>query len=306
MNELRFEDFEHYFPFAPTALCIKECARLTSLREYTCKGPILDVGCGDGLFAKVAYAGEEVWGIDIDANEGRLAQASRAYSQIILGDITQAKLAEDFFETCIANCSLEHVPDIDGALKNILKSLKPGGRALLFVPNREWAEWFISTRAMRALKANVVGDMIERSINRIFKHHHIYDEAGWRRIMENAGFEVEAVDPVGSTGSTVAFELFLVPSLLGLVNKKLTTRWTNFPPFRKALAPIAFGLVEASLALANDSSKTAEYLLVGRKPLAKAPSEPAARTDAQAAKVPPAKPAGSPSKKGKSKGSRGR
>src|SRR5262245_19946813 len=115
-TELAYDHFAKYFPHAPTALCIKECARLAVLRECNVVGPILDVGCGDGLFAKIAFDAEEVWGIDIDGHEGRWAQANRAYTQIILGDITKARLPERFFRTCIANCSLEHVQDIQAAL----------------------------------------------------------------------------------------------------------------------------------------------------------------------------------------------
>ena len=150
-NEVSFDDFTKYFPFAPAALCVKECARLTEIRRYDCPGPILDVGCGDGLFARIAFKDAEIWGIDVDAKEGGWALASRAYTQIILGDIARAKLPQEFFATCIANCSLEHVPDLDAALATIRGSLEPGGRAYLFVPNRDWASWFASVRLLRAL-----------------------------------------------------------------------------------------------------------------------------------------------------------
>ncbi len=134
--ELSLADFRRYFPYTPTALAIKECARLSVVRRYGCPGPVLDVGCGDGLFARIAFESVEVWGIDIDAAEGRWAAASRAYTQVILGDVTRARLPEGFFATCVANCSLEHVPRIDLALRTIFHSLRPGGVAYLFVPNR--------------------------------------------------------------------------------------------------------------------------------------------------------------------------
>jgi len=37
-----------------------------------------------GLFARLAYGSAEVWGIDINADEGRLAQASRVYAHGIV------------------------------------------------------------------------------------------------------------------------------------------------------------------------------------------------------------------------------
>lgn len=263
-REIEFEDFRQYYPHAPTALCIKECARLTALRKYECKGPILDVGCGDGLFAKIAFEGADVWGIDIDANEGRWAQASRAYTQIVIGDVTRAKLPESFFQTCVANCSLEHVPEIEKALATIHKSLVPGGRAYLFVPNREWASYMLSLTLLRTLGARGLSRRLQDRVDRTFKHHHLYDEAGWRALFGRTPFELEAVHPVLSTGTTVAFELFLLPSIAGWLNKKLTTRWTNFPTLRKLTAKPAYALAKSALELA-DEAPTAEFLIVCRR-----------------------------------------
>src|SRR5664279_4333442 len=81
-EEVSLADFVRYFPHTPTALAIKECARLSVMRRYACPGPVLDVGCGDGLFAHMAFHEAEVWGIDIDAAEGRWAAASQAYTQV--------------------------------------------------------------------------------------------------------------------------------------------------------------------------------------------------------------------------------
>ncbi len=264
-QEIAFSDFEQYYPHAPTALCIKECARLSALRQFDCPGPILDVGCGDGLFARIAFEGREIWGIDIDASESRWAQASRAYSQIILGDVTRAKLPSAFFETCVANCSLEHVPNIDGALNTIHDSLKPGGRAYLFVPQRDWAKNMWILQALRAVGADGLSRNLQERLDHLFKHSHLYDETGWREVMDRTPFEIERLEPVLSTATTIAFEMFLIPSTLGWVNKRLTTRWTNFPGLRRRTARVAFEWAQRALALAGDVEKTAEFLIVLRR-----------------------------------------
>lgn len=262
--EIERRDFERYFPYTPAALCIKECARLSALRRHACPGPILDVGCGDGLFARMAFETEEVWGIDIDANEGRWAAASKAYSQVILGDVTRARLPEGFFSTCVANCSLEHVPRIDLALRNIARSLKPAGKAYLFVPARDWARKLASYRLLEGIGQKDLAEFLRSSIDSFFKHHHLYDEAGWRDIVTSSGMDVEAVEPVGSTASTLAFEALLLPSLAGWVNKHLTSRWTNFPRFRKSFAAPVHAVVERLMS-ASDSALTAEYLVVATR-----------------------------------------
>ncbi len=264
--EISLADFRRYFPYTPAALCIKECARLTALRRHSCPGPILDVGCGDGLFASIAFSDAEVWGIDVDAKEGRWAAASQAYSQIVLGDVVRAKLPDSFFQTCVANCSLEHVPRIDQAMNTIYRSLQPGGRVLMFVPNRDWAQQLLSYRALEAVGATGLAKTLQQGIDTFFRHEHLYDEAGWRKVLSDAGFEIEAMEPVLSSATTVAFEAFLLPSLAGWLNKALTTRWTNFPSARRALAFPVYALAK-SLLDQSDQTPTAEFLAIGRRPL---------------------------------------
>jgi len=262
--EVTRADFERYFPYTPAALCVKECARLSALRTYECPGPILDVGCGDGLFASIAFQGAEVWGIDIDAEEGRWAAASQAYTQIVLGDVTRARLPEAFFATCVANCSLEHVPRVDRALANIARSLAPGGRAYLFVPNKDWARDLLSYRALAELGLESVAELLRSSVDSFFKHHHLHDRDEWHAIVNAAGLRVVAIEPALSTGTTVAFELLLLPSLAGWLNKTLTTRWTNFPPARRLLARPVHALVERILA-ASSATRSAEFLIVAER-----------------------------------------
>jgi SAM-dependent methyltransferase len=267
-DEVTLKDFKQYYPYTPTALSIKECVRLRALRDVQCPSPVLDVGCGDGLFARLAFSGAEVWGIDIDGNEGRRAQASRAYSHVLLADVTRARLPEGFFGSCVANCSLEHIPDLDAALKTILRSLQPGASVFAFVPNREWAAHLFSARVLKKLGLETFSRSLQEAIDETFRHEHLHDGEGWRALFKRAGFEVDRVDPVGSTASTMAFEAFLLPSLGGLLVKKLTGRWTLAPALRKWGAVPVYALVSALLAANPEQAPTAEFLVAARRPAA--------------------------------------
>jgi hypothetical protein len=57
----------------------------------------------------------------------------------------------------------------------------------------------------------------------------------------------------------------LLPSLAGYVNKQLTTRWTNFPPFRRLAAKAAHQLVDLIVS-STGSALTAEYLIIAERP----------------------------------------
>lgn len=265
-DEITFTDFQQYFSYAPTALSIKECVRLRRMRQLDCPSPILDLGCGDGLFAKLAFPDAAVWGIDIDGDEGRRAQASRVYAQVILADVTRAHLPESFFASCVANCSLEHIPAIDQALRTVQRSLRPGGRIYAFVPNRDWTRHLLSVRLFHRLGLTPVSEALREAIDGVFKHHHLEDADGWARIFRAADLEVLAVDPIGSTASTVAFEAFLLPSAVALANKHITGRWTLWPGLRKVAAAPVYAIVRAILAAAPDRQPTAEFLVTARRP----------------------------------------
>ena len=265
-TEIRFPDFQQYIRFTPAALCIRECIRLEVLSTYPHAAPILDVGCGDGLFARLAFSTGEVWGIDIDANEGRLAQASQAYSQVILGDISRSGFPPSYFHTCVANCSLEHVPQLDQALARIHGALAPGGTLYLFVPTQDWATRMRAVRVAQRLGLPWLADAIVKAIDGIFRHHHLYDLDEWKRRALRAGFEIIEARPIGSAAAAMhAFELLLLPSLLGLVVKRLTGRWILFPRLRASLVVPLYALVRALVATSDDTDPSAEWFLVLRR-----------------------------------------
>ena len=89
-------------------------------------GPILDVGCGDGLFALTVFGKQLEAGIDLDQKEVDRAIQRQAYKKTVCGSVNYLPFSSKSFKTVISNCVLEHVPDIDGALKEISRVLKPG------------------------------------------------------------------------------------------------------------------------------------------------------------------------------------
>ncbi len=109
-----------------------------------------------------------------------------------------------------------------------------------------------------------MAELLRSSVDTFFKHHHLHDRDEWHAIVSAAGLNVVAIEPALSTGTTVAFELLLLPSLAGWANKHMTTRWTNFPPLRRLVARPVHELVERILAVAG-SKPSAEFLIVAER-----------------------------------------
>jgi len=262
--EFSFLEFFEYFPHVPTALAIKECVRLKRVKELPIIGPVLDVGCGDGLFTTLAHPGVDSWGIDINEREAARAQASRAYQQVICQSITDTRaLPANFFSTCIANCSLEHVPDIQAALRTIRASMRQGGIFYLMVPEPRWTETLPLRRALSRVGLDDVGRAYGAALDAQFAHHHLYDAARWGELLTEAGFGHVEHEPLGSDGSQAAFEASLIPSTVGYVTKKATGHWVLASSLRRLYAWPVFRAVHY-LTTANPSGKGAEILLACR------------------------------------------
>jgi malonyl-CoA O-methyltransferase len=112
---------------------------------------VLDVGCGKGRFAKVLQERNpraEIWGLDISEEMLRFVPAgihTRA------GSMTELPFADSTFNCAYATESLEHAVDIDRAVSEMCRVVKPGGKLVIIDKNAEhwgklktlaWERWF--------------------------------------------------------------------------------------------------------------------------------------------------------------------
>ncbi len=101
---------------------------------------VYDVGGGKNPFFDVARKAQlhaSVVGVDIDASE--LARAPEgAYDRIVVTDICTYHGVHDA-DVVICQTLLEHVPNVSEAVRAMASMLKPGGRAVVFVPCRNAA-----------------------------------------------------------------------------------------------------------------------------------------------------------------------
>ena len=111
----------------------------------------LDVGCGKGRFARVLgehYPGSEIWGLDISHEMLRFAPAG---VHPAVGSMTELPFSAAAFDCIYATESLEHAVEIDKAVDEMCRVLKPGGKLVIIDKNAEhwgrfktpaWERWF--------------------------------------------------------------------------------------------------------------------------------------------------------------------
>jgi SAM-dependent methyltransferase len=100
-----------------------------ALRELGARR-VLEVGCGWGdLAARVAEeTGAEVVAVDLAPRMVELARERGVDARV--GDVQELPFADGEFDAAIAAWMLYHVPDLDRAVAELARVLRPGGRLL--------------------------------------------------------------------------------------------------------------------------------------------------------------------------------
>ena len=104
----------------------------------------------------------------------------------VKADICELPFADDAYDFVLCNHVLEHIPDDDTALKEIKRVLKPGGIAILQIPQDLSRE--------KTFEDNSITDRKERA--RIFgqyDHVRVYGRDFFKKLRKT-GFEVQEVD----------------------------------------------------------------------------------------------------------------
>ncbi|MDW8362344.1 MAG: class I SAM-dependent methyltransferase [Myxococcales bacterium] len=261
------DDFREYFAHAPAALALRECVRLRALRALSMPAPVLDVGCGDGLFARLAFPDRVVWGVDVSAREVDRARRSTAYRTVVHGSICEVELPDGYFRSALANCSLEHISDVEAALRTIARALVPGAPFVAIVPLPDWTHQLAVHRLLSRAGLAAVARAYAAALDRTFAHVHMDDEFGWRRRLHAAGFDVERVVGLVGADEGFAFDVLLPPSGMAWLTKRLTGRWVWMPAIRRRLAPWIGRSVQALVRHAPDGAapEHGELLIVARR-----------------------------------------
>ena len=97
----------------------------------------LDLACGTGDIAFAAAAhGARVVGLDITHRMLQLAARKSATAALVAGDMTSLPFGPQTFDLVTTGYGLRNVPDLDTAIDEIARVLRPGGRLLSLDFNR--------------------------------------------------------------------------------------------------------------------------------------------------------------------------
>jgi len=147
---------------------------------------VLDVGCGPGtdVFDMVQLVGPTGRLVGLDASEVMVAEARRRAKEFHgpitfeVGDVQALPFPDNTFDVCRAERLLEHLPDAERALTEMVRVTRPGGRIAVFDfdwdtliidhPDKETTRTFVLSHS-----DSIRNGWIGRQLPRLFKEQHL-------------------------------------------------------------------------------------------------------------------------------------
>jgi SAM-dependent methyltransferase len=180
---------------------------------------ILDAGCGSGrnMVELSRYGG--VTGIELSEPSVALAREREA-GEVISGSLLEMPFVQDSFDLAVTLDVIEHLEDDLGALRELRRTVVPGGALLITVPAYQWL-W--------------------SGHDEINHHHRRYTRGSLQKVAEEAGWRQQRTTYFNSLLLPVAILL----RVLDRVNTKTTESsldlWVPPEPLNRLLErPLAF------------------------------------------------------------------
>ena len=231
--KFREEVTREYISQVPLALALERLAEAALYRDKPFESPVLDVGCGDGLFASICMAEVIDVGIDPDRGELDVARKTGAYGQLIPCYGSAIPSEDSAFGTVISNSVLEHIPDIRSVMKEVLRVLKPGGNFYFTVPSDKFYAYSVLGTVVSSFGLRTLQRGYHRRYNSFWKHFHDYSLDDWSALARECGYEVVEAYTYNSAWNCRLNDSLVPLGGVGKVNKAITNQWVISPQIRQ-------------------------------------------------------------------------
>ncbi len=160
-------------------------------QPFNLVSPTLDLGCGDGHFAKVTFTRKIEVGLD--PWEGPIHQAAKtgAYVSLVLADGSQMPFPDGHFASAVSNSVLEHIPHVRSVLAELRRVLKPGALFLFCVPNPRYQSELSFPAFCNRIGLKRIGNAYSDWFMRMSRTLHAEWPETWETWLQEAGFRLE-------------------------------------------------------------------------------------------------------------------
>lgn len=160
-------------------------------QDIVLESPVLDLGCGDGLFSKITF--DRILDVGLDPWMGplRSAHGSKRYRLVVQASGTEIPFPNKHFHSVISNSVLEHIPNVDAVLVELARIIKPGGVFLFCVPNQNYLLNLSVSALFDRCALKSLAESYRSLFNKISRHYHCDTPDIWKKRLGKVGFGVE-------------------------------------------------------------------------------------------------------------------
>ncbi|MFQ5342180.1 MAG: glycosyltransferase [Anaerolineae bacterium] len=228
--------FESHLAEVPPHRVLLRSVEAELMGRVALEAPVLDVGCGDGHFAAVAYNQPIDVGVDLPRPELNEARARGAYRRVVPASGTALPFADASFRTVVSNSVLEHIPDLDDTLCEISRVVAPGGAFAFTTPSEHFGDFLLGSAAMRRLGLPAMGEAYARWFDGISDHFHRLSPAEWEKKLDAVGLVVRHWHYYFPEEAHHVFDLSHYLGAPTILFRKSTGRWIPHPALYRPIA----------------------------------------------------------------------
>jgi SAM-dependent methyltransferase len=220
---------------APLALAFERVLECRILSSMPFERPTLDIGCGEGLFAKMLCAEKVDTGIDPNPKEIERAYELDVYNELIVCKGDAITKPDGYYRTIFSNSVVEHIPELEPVLREAHRLLASGGRLYLTVPSDKFDHYTVGNQILSTLGLTQLANRFRIFYNRFWRHYHYHSPEEWAAIARQAGFRVIASHTYAPKSVCLLNDMLVPFSALELLTKRLFNRWTLLPSVRRVV-----------------------------------------------------------------------
>lgn len=181
-------------------------------------GQILDVGSGDGFFAKTLFGPVKIdIGLDLVDSRQKESKTLNVYKKLVTYDGHKFPFKAQKFRTIVSNCVFEHIPNIDEIIGEIYRVMAKGGRLITTVMAAPWDR--------NLLGAAIFGKPYSDWMRKRQVHYNLFTDQKWDELFISKGFKITKKIGYLDERASRLIDLGHYLSIPSLISYKLTGRW---------------------------------------------------------------------------------
>lgn len=179
-----------------------------ALAGHDLKRPILDLGCGDGRYAKWVLNEKMDIGLDISRSTIEKAVKNNAYEKYIIASASKIPLENSWVNTIFSNSAFEHFKNLDTALSEMNRVLKKNG-ILIFTTHSPISKKFNSARFLKKLGFTFLAKIVQKIFVRQLQLNSLRTQKKWAELLQSRGFTILEFKNLVSERSFFFYEMFM-------------------------------------------------------------------------------------------------